>query len=711
MGRGVTSIRVGIDTGGTFTDVMWLDPATGRSGIVKIPSTPGDPSDAIIAALGESVRDAGGAAVDFISHGTTVGTNALLEERGARTGLLVTEGFRGVAEVGEQMRGYGRAIFDRAFRKPTPLVPPRLTIEVPERVGASGEIIRALDPRSARAIAEQVRDLGVESVAICLLFSFLDDRHERMLADAIRRVAPELPVSISADVLPEIREYYRLSTTVINAYLRPGLGRYLSRLEERLAGLDVRTPRRYVMQSNGGMTGLVAAADRAATTVLSGPAAGVTAAIAIAGAAGRRDLVTFDMGGTSCDVALVVGGQPGLASRAKVGGRDLAVPMLDIHTVSAGGGTTARVEHLGTEMRLAVGPRSAGARPGPVAYGQGGTEPTITDAHVVLGTLGSDAVLGGRVRLDRVAAAAAIRERIAEPLGLSVEEAAAGILRIIDVQMAEAIRAISTRRGHDLRGFTLVAFGGAGPLHAAQLARDLGIREVLVPSHPGVTSASGLLMADVRHDRVRSRPVALADARPATIESLFAELEADARAELRAEGFADIRIRIERSVDCRYAGQGYELAVPIEAGAIDADAVARVRPRFDAEHERQFGHAAPDRPVELLSFRISAIGLIEAPPLPSAARASGSFERALTGERAVWLASRDRTVSCRVFARAKLSPGDEFTGPAVIEQLDATTLALPDQVVRVLEHGELLIATSADTAEGTPSLAMAGGRR
>lgn len=707
----MTSIRVGVDTGGTFTDVMWIDPASGRSGIVKIPSTPADPSEAIISALAESVRDAGGASVDFISHGTTVGTNALLEERGARTALLVTEGFRGVAEVGEQMRGYGRAIFDRAYRKPTPLVPPRLTIEVPERVGASGEIVRALDPGSARAIAEQVRDLGVESVAICLLFSFLDDRHERMLADAIHRVAPELPVSISAAVLPEIREYYRLSTTVINAYLRPGLGRYLSRLEERLASLGVRTPRRYVMQSNGGMTGLVAAADRAATTVLSGPAGGVTAGIAIAGVTGRRDLVTFDMGGTSCDVALVVDGHPGLASRTKVGGRDLAVPMLDIHTVSAGGGTTARVEGLGTEARLVVGPRSAGARPGPVAYGQGGTEPTITDAHVVLGTLGSDAVLGGRVRLDRAAAVVAIRERIAAPLGLSVEEAAAGILRIIDVQMAEAIRAISTRRGHDLRGFTLVAFGGAGPLHAARLARDLGMREVLVPAHPGVTSASGLLMADVRHDRVRSRLVTLAEAWPAAIEALFAELEADARTELRGEGFTDARIRIERSIDCRYAGQGYELALPVGAGTIDTDALASLRPRFDAEHERQFGHAAPDRPVELLSFRISAIGQIDAAPLPTLPRASGSFERALTGERAVLLASGDRAVPCRIFARAKLSPGDAFSGPAVIEQLDATTLVLPDQVVRVLEHGQLLIATSAEAVEGAPSLAMAGGRR
>jgi N-methylhydantoinase A len=432
--------------------------------------------------------------------------------------------------------------------------------------------------------------------------------------------------------------------------------------------------------------------------------------MAIAAASGRRDLVTFDMGGTSCDVALVVNGRSGVASRSKIGGRDLAIPMLDIHTVSAGGGTTARVEGSGADVRLAVGPRSAGARPGPVAYGLGGTEPTITDAHLVLGTLGPDTALGGRVRLDRAAASAAITARIARPLGLSVEDAAAGILRIIDVQMAEAIRAISTRRGHDLRGFTLVAFGGAGPLHAARLARDLGIREVLVPPHPGATSASGLLMADVRHDRVRSRLVRLTDARPAELETLFAQLESDARAGLRAEGFSDARVRIERSVDFRYAGQGYELTVPIDAG-IDAAVLARLRPTFDAEHERQFGHAAPDRPVELLSFRVAAIGLVEATPLPTLAPGRGSVERAVAGERTVQLGTGEPAVRCRVYDRTKLAAGDAFSGPAVIEQLDSTTLVLPGQDVRVLEHGELLIAAAAEPAERAPSLAMAGGHR
>src|SRR5947209_2538827 len=482
------TLRVAADTGGTFTDFVAVDEETGRIDIAKVPSTPGDPSEAVVAGLREV---AASSAVSFFSHGTTVGTNALLEGKGARTALLVSEGFRGVYEVREQTRGYGQAIFDFFFRRQDPLARPRETLEVPERVGADGAVVRPLDPAAASRIAQQVRDLGVESVAVCLLFSFRDDRHERMLRDALARVLPEVPVSLSSAVLPQVREHHRLATTVANAYLRPTLGRYLGRLESRLGEAGVRTPRRYVMQSNGAVTTLGRAAERAVATIVSGPAAGVIACETIGRAAGRADLVTFDMGGTSCDVALVRGGRATTTAQTKIAGHDVAVPMLDIHTVSA--------------------------------------------------------------------AREAVRREIAEPLGLSIAAAAAGMLRVVDVQMGEAIKAITTRRGFDLREFTLVAFGGAGPLHAARLARELGLREVLVPPHPGVTSALGLLVSDVRHDHVRSRLDRLDELDPPTAERELAGLEDAATAELRDERFAPESIELRRALDLRYLGQGYEL--------------------------------------------------------------------------------------------------------------------------------------------------------
>ena len=526
-------------------------------------------------------------------------------------------------------------------------------------------------------IAQQVRDLGVESVAVCLLFSFRDDRHERMLRDALSRVLPEVPVSLSSAVLPQVREYHRLATTVANAYLRPTLGRYLGRLESRLGEAGVRTPRRYVMQSNGGVTTLGRAAERAVATIVSGPAAGVIACETIGRAAGRADLVTFDMGGTSCDVALVRGGRATTTAQTKIAGHDVAVPMLDIHTVSAGGGTIARAERIGGTARLRVGPDSAGARPGPVAYGAGGTQPTITDAHAVL------------VSLDVRAAREAVRREIAEPLGLTIAAAAAGMLRVVDVQMGEAIKAITTRRGFDLREFTLVAFGGAGPLHAARLARELGLREVLVPPHPGVTSALGLLVSDVRHDHVRSRLDRLDELAPRTAESEFMGLEDAATAELRDEGFAPESIQLRRALDLRYLGQGYELTTPIEPGPIDPRAI---RAAFDAEHERQFGHAALDRAVEVVSYRVAAIGRVVPLALARVPAADGPVEQARVGEREAGLGEHGEPVRCAVYERSRLRAGHGFAGPAIVRQLDATTCVLPGQRVEVDAFGDLVIS-------------------
>src|SRR5579883_2116581 len=683
--------RVAVDTGGTFSDFVCYDEERRTLTIAKLPSTPHNPADAIVAGITRLLAEAAGAAeiVGFL-HGTTVGTNALLEEKGARTGLLITRGFRAIYEVQEQMRGYGPALFDFYFRKPPLLARPRETYEITERLDAAGQVLQPIALDEVRAAARRLRAQGVQSVAVCFLHAFRNPTHEQQAAAVLRAELPDVPVSLSSEVLPQIREYYRLSTTVINAYLRPVLGRYLERLAERLDALGVHTPQRYLMQSNGGVTAFAAGAARAVTTILSGPAGGVMAGAAIGAAAGYRDLVTFDMGGTSCDVALIVGGQPGVTALSAIGGRHVAVPMLDIHTVSAGGGTIARVVELGALRQLRVGPDSAGASPGPVSYQQGGTEPTVTDADLVLGYLNPERFAGG-LRLDRAAAEAAIRERIAAPLGLDVPRAAAGIVQVIDVKMQEAVKAISTRRGHDLRAFTLVAFGGAGPVHAARVARELGMARVLVPLYPGCTSALGLLTADVRHDYVRSQLDAVATLDLDSANAIFADLEAQARAELAAEGFGATEVRLERHLDFRYAGQGYEVRVPAPDGPLTAASLAATRRAFDQTHEQQFGHAAPDEPTEIVNYRVIGYGLVPKVELPTFPPASGPAEAARVGTRRAYFGELGAAIDCPIYNRSRLAPGHTLVGPCIVEQLDSTTVVLPEQRLRVDAYGNLVL--------------------
>src|SRR6202048_575072 len=495
--------RVTVDTGGTFSDFVYLDESTGELSITKLPSTPDDPSRAILAGIETLLaRGVPASHIGYFCHGTTVGTNALLEGTGARTGLLVTQGFRGIYPVGEQARPYGTAIFDVLYDKPALLVPAHLTGEVAERVDFRGNVLRALDEGALRETVRALAAQAVESIAVCLLFSFLRPEHERRVREIILQEMPDCSVSLSCGVLPQIREYYRLSTTVIHAYLQPILARYIARLEHRLSDAGIGTRQKYVMQSNGGMATFAAAARRAVSTVLSGPAGGVTASAALTRTLGRKNAITFDMGGTSCDVALIKDGEPLVSDRGQIEGRDLAVPMLDINTVSAGGGTVACVDRFGL---LQVGPQSAGALPGPACYGRGGELPTITDCNLVMGHLSADNFLGGQMRLDLVRAREPVTTKVAAPLGIDPLEAAEGIVRVIEVKMEEAIKAISTMRGHDLRDFMLLAFGGAGPVHAGRIARDLGMAGLIVPLYPGVYSAIGLIMSDVKHDYVQSR--------------------------------------------------------------------------------------------------------------------------------------------------------------------------------------------------------------
>jgi N-methylhydantoinase A len=550
-------------------------------------------------------------------------------------------------------------------------------------------VLAELDEKALRRTLAGLRHEGVESLAVCLLFSFLYPKHEQRIREIIHEELPGCEVSLSSEVVPQIREYHRLSTTVINAYLQPILARYIARLAERLESVGVRTKQKYIMQSNGGMATFEATAKKGVTTVLSGPAGGVTASVAMARSTGFRDIVTFDMGGTSCDVALIKDGQPVIANRGKVEGRDIAMPMMDINTVSAGGGTIAEVDDFGV---LQVGPESAGAVPGPACYGRGGVRPAITDCNLLLGYLSEDNFLGGKMRLDAAKARAAVKNYVAGPLGMDELEAAEGVIKIIDVKMEEAIKAISTMRGHDLRDFMLLPFGGAGPLHAGRIARDLGMAGMIIPLHAGVFSAMGLVMSDVAHDYVRSRLTALPGTAPAELNAVFAEMEAQASADLAEEGFEKDRIRINRAFDLRYAGQGYELTVSV-GNIRDAADIAAIRNLFDAEHELMFGHKAAGESVEIVSYRVQAVGLV--PPV-NAKRyepAGGTLEDASLGRRPVRFDGKD--VDCAVYQRERLDVGLSFAGPTIVEQFDCTTVILPGQLVRVDEFKNLIVTEAA----------------
>ncbi len=684
--------RLTVDTGGTFSDFVYVDENTGEISVAKVPSTPDDPSRAILAGVELLIaRGVAPADIGYFCHGTTVGTNALLEGKGVRTGLLVTKGFRGIYEVAEQCRPHGPTIFNIGYTRPTMLAPPSRTGEVEERVAFDGEI---LTPLNEAALRETVRELlarDVKSIAVCFLFSFLTPKHERRAREIILEEAPGVEVSLSSEVVPLIREYYRLSTTVINAYLHPILARYIDNLDARLKSAGVTTPQKYIMQSNGGMSTFAETAKKAVATVLSGPAGGIVASVRAAETSGFPNLITFDMGGTSCDVALIKDGEASISNRGKVEGRDVALPMIDINTVSAGGGTLAGVDKFG---ELVVGPQSAGAQPGPACYGRGGTRPTITDCNATLGYLSPDNFLGGKMRLDKDAARRAVETEVAKPLGMDVAAAAEGVVRVINVKMEEAIKAISTMRGHDLRDFMLLAFGGAGPLHACKMAAELGMKGVLVPPHPGVYSAMGLVMSDVKHDYLRSRLTPLSRASEAEVNAVFAELETLARADLAREDFSEKSIRVEHALDMRYAGQGYEMTIPCEA-PLAPGGLKALREKFDAEHKKSFGHTAPEEPVEIVSWRLRGVGVVPPVREPVYKPTGAPLEKAIRERRIARFDGVD--LECPVYQRELIDVGAEFAGPALIDQLDCTTVMPPGFLARVDERKNIIISMGSAT--------------
>jgi N-methylhydantoinase A len=681
---------IGVDTGGTFTDLVAFEPSSGDLRTVKVPSVPTDPSTAVINALDELFRS-GLAPQDIgsVVHGTTVATNAVLESAGVRAGLLITRGFRAVYEARGWVRPDPSELLDTFFRKPPLLVPQSLTEEIPERLDFRGTMIEPLDEQAVRDAARRLKAKGVEAIAVCYLFSFRNPAHEERTAEILREEESAWRISLSSRVLPVIREYPRLSTTVIDAYVGPIMERYLVSLEHKIRERGVATPQIFLMQSNGGLMRMTMGARFPNQTLISGPAAGVVSGIALAQATDRRNLVTLDIGGTSTDISLIVDGRASETASGGIAGQDVGTPMLAVHTLGAGGGTIA---WIGRDGLLKVGPQSAGAVPGPACYGRGGTTPTVTDANLVLGALGTGSVLGGRMSLNRELAERAILDGVAQPLGLDLLTAAAGILKIVNTNMAVDLRLAFQSRGEDPRQFTLLAFGGAGPLHAAYLARDLGIPQVVVPPHPGLTSAIGLLQTDVRHLYLRSAVGLLSTYPVSEINRIISELRQAAMDDVTAEELDLAAMRLQAQFDLRYLHQGYHLTVDAPDDEMREDHKPKIKSAFDALHGQAYGANAPEEDAELVTLRVMAEVPVPHLKLPRIAAGPGRAADARVGQRPLYDLACAGFNDADVYDRSRLGAGDRLSGPAIIEQYDSTTVVLPGQVLTVDSIGNLVIA-------------------
>jgi N-methylhydantoinase A len=676
-------VRIGVDIGGTFTDIVTV--RDGGVHVTKTPSTPDAPEEGVVNGLEKSREEASFAFGDvgFLSHGTTVATNAVLEGTWADTALVTTEGFRDVLEIARQNRP---GIYDFDAEKPAPIVPRDRRFEVPERLDERGNVLDDLDEASVRDLAAEIEATGVDSLAVSLLFAFENDDHEQRVAELLREAGLDVSYSLSSDVLPEIREYERTLTTALNAALKPVMDSYIGNLEAQVRDNDVGAELK-IMQSNGGLITADAARGRPVNTVLSGPAGGVQGATYVAERCGVEEIITMDMGGTSCDVSLVQGGQPLVSTDVTVGDYAVGVPMIDIHTVGSGGGSIAWVDEGGA---LRVGPESAGADPGPISYGRGGTEPTTTDAHLLLGRLDPDRFLSGELDVEVDDVRAAFDERLGDELGMDPQEAAQGVLDVANANMQRALRVVSVERGYDPRDFALVAFGGAGPLHACRLADDLDIPEVIVPQTAGVLSALGLLVSDVLYDYSVSRVRQWSELSPATLRDTFADLHETGDQRLADEAVAPTDRRFERTADLRYVGQSFDISVPVPDGEVDEAALDTVVERFHERHERRYGHADRGEPVELVTLRLRARGLVDTPEL-APPTTEGAVEDAVREVRTVTYDGGPHETE--IYDRETLPADAAFDGPAVVEGKESTAVVHPGQTAEVDEYGNLVVQT------------------
>lgn len=681
------ALLVGVDTGGTFTDFFAFDNESGRTYVHKTPSTPHNPASAIVDGLSQLLADnkLEHIALDLVAQGTTVGTNALLERKGARVSFVTTEGFRDLLEIGRQTRPSN---YDMQLDHAPPVVPRARRHCISERLDFAGNIVTALTDAEIERVVDIVLEEAPAAVAICLLFAYINPAHEKRIADAFRQRAPALSLSLSSEVQPEFREYERFTTTTLNAYLQPVMAQYLDFLRDKIEAAFPGTEIA-ISRSNGGLMSLEKTRQFPIRSALSGPAAGVVGAIGVQRSVDTQQAITFDMGGTSADVALLQNMSPNYKYETNIGGFPVRLPMIDIHTVGAGGGSIAWFDRDGL---LKVGPQSAGAQPGPACYGHGGTNPTVSDANAVLGRLSPEGLLNGQMSLD-VTAARRVIQALADQLSLSVEAAAIGILDIVVANMVRAIRTISIERGFDPREMSLIAFGGAGPLHARDVAAALGMRQIIIPPSPGILCAKGLLYSPFKEDFVRAARISLSDsAALAKINDALAQLFADAADWVDEENLPKSDCRAKTQFDMRYRGQNFELGVQLDSDRIKIPALKETTALCDAfhkQHEHEYGHSSHEQEIEIINIRMTVEGYKN--PSPNTTKASSSSKRVKNdGHRPVFF-NATAAEDTPIFNRSLLSAEDRITGPAIVHQLDTTTPIFPNDTVSIDKTGNLII--------------------
>ena len=680
--------RLGVDVGGTFTDLIYVDDEAGTVLVHKLPSSPDDPSVATVQGIQELTARAGisPADLDQVFHGTTIATNIVIEHNGAKVGMITTEGYRDILHIARHKKPFNFSNYQDLPWQAFPVVRRRYRLTVPERITGDGKVLVPLDEAKAREQVRKLKAEGVEAVAICFLFSFINNAHEAKVAEIVREEFPEAFISVSSEVIPQYREYERFSTVGLNAFVGPKVSRYIRRLEDSLRALGVRTGV-HLMTSSAGVATAEGAIERPVNLLMSGPVAGVVGGIWAGKQAGFNNVITLDVGGTSADVGLAQDGRLRMKHLldTKVGPYSAMIPMVDVDTIGAGGGSIAYVDGGGM---FRVGPRSAGAVPGPAAYGRGGTEATSTDAMVNLGWLSSEGVLGGGMKLDADAARVAFADGPAKALGMSVEEASYGAIQILTHSMTQAIEENSVRKGFDPREFALVAFGGAGALHGADVARELSIPTVLVPPNPGITAALGCLLVDVKHDLSEMYLANVADADPVKIEQEFVRLEAEAQTLLADEGVPPEQREVERSIDMRYLGQWRSLGVAV-GSPVDVEAAVA---RFHAEHEREYSYRRDGAAIEIYRLNVKALGVTPKPEFQKHAKTGVAPVPRTT--RPAWFDGDGPVLDTPVFDRSTIAAGSVIHGPAIFEQLDSTVVVPPgwraevDEWLNIRMHDE-----------------------
>lgn len=672
---------IGVDVGGTFTDISLLNVEKKELNILKVRSTVDDPSLAIVEGIDEVLKtnNVDYSQVTYLAHGTTVATNTLIERTGAKTALITTKGFKDLLEIGDQTRP---GLYNYFIQKPEMLIPSGWNHEVSERLLYNGDIYSPLEEKEVGNIVKVLKEKGAESVAVCTLFSYLNPIHEKKIVEIIKELYPDIYVSASHNLVPEFREYPRMSTTVLNAYLGPIMKSYVNNFNNSIKDMGIKVEP-YVTQSNGSIISISETIDSPIRTAVSGPSAGVIAANHVAQLCGVKNIITFDMGGTSADVSLIENGEFVLSTDRKINGFPVKTPMIDIDTIGAGGGSIAWLDGGGA---LKVGPQSAGAKPGPAAYNKGGEKPTVTDANVVLGRLNPEYILGGRMEIRADLAEKSIKDHLSSLTKMNPVEAAAGIIAVVNSNMVRAIRVISVERGYDPREFALVSFGGAGSLHACAVAKELGIKEIIIPSSPGIFCSIGLLVADIKYDYVKSKIMLAEKNNIKEINEIFSKMISQGKKMLDKEGIFEENREYILTIDARYKRQNYELQLAIPEEKLDEEILNDIKGQFHKEHMKNYGYFDENQPIELINYRVNAIGKTPKPDMPKYPIKDSLNPPIPNANRQVYFDENKGFVECPIYTRDDLDAGHEIFGPAVVEQMDTTILINPGWNANVDEY-------------------------